>query len=108
MVELNCVYCPEYKPIYSAVCQGYMDYCIKYKKKINCYEDIKNCKYNIIKNILQDLENVKNLEGVDWILEERGSDFKGLMSEIELAMGIKKEPEGSKVFDEILDYVGKL
>ena len=24
--------------------------------------------------------------GIDWILEERGDDFKGLMSELELAL----------------------
>ena len=42
----NCVYCPEYNPIYSPQCQGYMDYCNSLKRKINVYEDHKKCDVN--------------------------------------------------------------
>ena len=43
MTENNCVYCPEYKPIHSPQCQGYMPFCNFLNKKINIYEDYKNC-----------------------------------------------------------------
>lgn len=43
-LTINCVYCPEYKAVYSESCQGYMDYCKRLKKKINVYEDCKSCK----------------------------------------------------------------
>lgn len=39
------------------------------------------------KFILESVEKVLKDWGVDWILEERGSNFKGLMAEIELALG---------------------
>jgi hypothetical protein len=37
--------------------------------------------------VMETIEKTLKDWGVDWILEERGSDFKGLMSEIELALG---------------------
>jgi len=36
---------------------------------------------NAVERVLKDW-------GVDWILEERGSDFEGLVSELELALGM--------------------
>ena len=52
----NCVYCPNYKPIHSPQCQGYMCYCTFLKRKINVYEDYKNCG---IKNKCENCERLK-------------------------------------------------
>lgn len=37
--------------------------------------------------IMNTIEKTLKDWGVDWILEERGSNFRDLMSEIELALG---------------------
>lgn len=36
--------------------------------------------------IMNAIEGTLKDWGIDWILEERGSDFKGLMGELELAL----------------------
>ena len=38
------------------------------------------------KFIMDAIEKTLKDWGIDWILEERGSDFDGLMSELELAL----------------------
>ena len=42
----NCVYCDRYESIWSDECQGYMPFCHSLNKKINIYEDHKNCEAN--------------------------------------------------------------
>ena len=37
--------------------------------------------------IMETIEKTLKDWGVDWILRERGSNFEGLMEEIELALG---------------------